>query len=157
MSAHRKAFLLGAAAAPNFAKGSETTRHAGPLCNSTEFQPLRSPSENILSHFPRPTQTGFEEKCPSVPTYFKQARAPSPPLLGHQKSTACILHSANSTTRWAEWFGGGNVHENIEIDEQGAAFRGSGQGPWQEVQRRTWSAWLFTAPDTGTPVERQGA
>lgn len=51
----------------------------------------------------------------------------------------------------------GEMFMNIEIDEQGAAFRGSGQGPWQEVQSRTWSAWLFTSPDTGTPVERQGA
>lgn len=51
----------------------------------------------------------------------------------------------------------GEMFTRTLIDEQGAAFRGSGQGPWQEVQRRTWSAWLFTDPDTGTPMERQGA
>lgn len=89
---------------------------------------------------------------PSVPACFKQAQAPAPAL-----GTRKVQHVLYTVQR-AHWGGQmvwwGNVHKNIEIDELGAAFGGSSQGPWQEVQGRTWSAWLFAAPDTGTPVER---
>lgn len=89
-----------------------------------------------------------------LPTSNRQELPPG--LWAPEKySVYCPQRKQHTEVGRKVWWG--NVHENIELDEQGAAFRGSGQGPWQEVQSRTWSAWLFAAPDTGTPVERQGA
>lgn len=158
MSAHRKVFLLGPAAAPNFVKGSETTRRMGPAL-TVPVQPYGiSTSEASIRKISRAISPGQHKQAsrrsgPSVPACFKRARAPAP-ALGTRKVQRVLY-----TVQTAHWGGQmawwGSVHKNIEIDEPGAAFGGSNQGPWQEVQGRTWSTGLFAAPDAGTPAERQ--
>lgn len=151
VSAHRKPFLLGPAAAPIFVKGSETTRHVGlppPLAAQLRGLPasVRGLGRKTLSTAWAGQLTCCQRLLPGAPADLSWAK--SPPHFGHQKSTVCIKHGAGSWSRWAEWLRGRTLKPTGRAERAARVPWAGGMGP------DVVSA-VLGAPDADHPVERR--